>query len=540
VFKTGDQIGSYSLIEKLGRGAFGEVWLAEEKTAISTHKAALKLPNESDVDLEAIRQEADVWEQVKGHPNILPIIKADIYEGQIYIASEYAPDGSLSEWLKNHDGKAPTVELAVAMIKGILSGLEHLHSKGVIHRDLKPANILLQADTPRIADFGIARLAKTDATGNTLSAGTPSYMAPECFYSVRSEQTDIWAVGVLFHKLLTDKLPFSHPDQVSVMNAILNDEPQIDSEIPEYLQQVIRKALEKDTSARYKTAAEMRLELNNFNPAIFEDEDTIAQPATAAVASAATVIPIKSGAEKEEETVVHPKRAVATAATASAPMPQIVHIQEEANLSSSGGTKTLVIGLTAFLVLLGITAWAAMNYGGNNNESDSRPGFSNLSNQSSESSNFTIDRNSGGLLENRTTDIKSLEGANVSAPSVAVPSYQSPSSVTTVESNTAESGNNNQISPAATPFEVQPDETSNVNIKPRVTRGNQTPAEDSGVAPQPTLKPVRSPLPVPIESDVPKISPPPQRPGNRPTPRSQPKTEETPPPMDKSEGTDGN
>jgi serine/threonine-protein kinase len=184
VFQQGDQIGSYSLIGKLGRGAFGEVWLAEEKTAISTHKVALKLPNEEDVDLEAIRQEADVWENVKGHPNILPIIKADIFEGQIYIASEYAPDGSLSEWLKRNGGKAPSVEIAVEMTKGILAGLEHLHSKGVIHRDLKPANILLQSDTPRIADFGIARLAKSATTANsTTSAGTPSYMAPECFYS---------------------------------------------------------------------------------------------------------------------------------------------------------------------------------------------------------------------------------------------------------------------------------------------------------------------------------------------------------------------
>lgn len=164
MFRAGDQLGSYNLIQRLGRGAFGEVWLAEEKTAISTYKVALKLPNSEDIDFEAIRQEAGVWEDVKGHPNILPIIKADIIDEQVYIASEYAPDGSLSNWLKIHNGKSPTIEVAVKMTKGILAGLEHLHSKGVIHRDLKPANILLQANTPRIADFGIARLVKSTSS----------------------------------------------------------------------------------------------------------------------------------------------------------------------------------------------------------------------------------------------------------------------------------------------------------------------------------------------------------------------------------------
>ncbi len=277
MFRAGDRIGSYTLIEKVGRGTFGEVWLAEEKTAISSHKVALKLPNEEDIDLEAIRQEAEVWEQVKGHPNILPIIKADNIDGQIYIASEYAPDGSLNKWLKKYGGKAPATEIAVKMIQGILSGLEHLHSKGVIHRDLKPENILLQADTPRIADFGIARLMQT-TSNSTQATGTPAYMAPECFYSVRSVQTDIWAVGVIFHLLLTGRLPFPQPDQISVMNAILNSEPQIQNDIPAKFQQIIYKTLQKNPTSRYQSVAEMRKDLNGFSSESFHEEETILQP----------------------------------------------------------------------------------------------------------------------------------------------------------------------------------------------------------------------------------------------------------------------
>ena len=268
MFRAGDQIGSYFLIQKIGRGAFGEVWLAEEKTAISTHKVALKLPNEEDIDLEAIRQEAIVWESVKGHPNILPIIKADNIDGQIYIASEYAPDGSLNNWLKKYGGKAPTTEIAVKMIQGILSGLEHLHSKGVIHRDLKPENILLQSNTPRIADFGIARLMQS-TSNSTQATGTPAYMAPECFYAVRSVQTDIWAVGIIFHLLLTGKLPFPQPDQISVMNAILNSEPQIQNDISPEHREIIEKALRKDVTRRYLSVAEMQEDLDGFGTKVF-------------------------------------------------------------------------------------------------------------------------------------------------------------------------------------------------------------------------------------------------------------------------------
>lgn len=495
MFQKGDQIGSYSLIEKLGRGSFGEVWLAEEKTAISSHKAALKLPNEEDVDLEAIRQEADVWETVKGHPNILPIIKADIYEGQIYIASEYAPDGSLSQWLKSHGGKAPSLDVAVQMIKGILSGLEHLHSKGVIHRDLKPANILLQADTPRIADFGIARLAKAGTTANsTMSAGTPSYMAPECFYSVRSEQTDIWAVGVLFHKLLTGKLPFAHPDQVSVMNAILNEQPNIDSEIPESLRQIIAKALQKDTAQRYKSAAEMRGDLDNYNPAAIAEEETVREP----------VVPVRPQFEKEEETVVR-----------SAPAE--VYVQRVA-APPSNRNKTLAIAFASFLVLAAVTVWAALQFAGSDAETQTT-GFSNSSNSSNLNSNLNNLRIQPGNQSNLSTNSR----INISN-SQMVSNTQIPTS----ESEEQRTGEN----PATTPFDIKPDEPAPSEDVKKRPRPQETPNQEK------TPQPSESAAPTPIEI-APVLTPPPRPPrGNRPTPKTTAEPDETPPPPKKSPATE--
>ena len=84
-----DKIGSYTLISKLGRGGFGVVWLAEKRTASATTRFAVKLARDQDVDIEAFKQEAVIWAQVSGHPNVLPIIEADIYDGQVVIVSEF-------------------------------------------------------------------------------------------------------------------------------------------------------------------------------------------------------------------------------------------------------------------------------------------------------------------------------------------------------------------------------------------------------------------------------------------------------------------
>ena len=100
--------------------------------------------------------------------------------GRWSIASEYVAGGSLADWLAQHGGKAPSVEAAVSMMRGILAGLEHLHQNDLIHRDLKPDNVLLQASTPRLTDFGLTRVLKP--SGHTTNmAGTPGYMAPEAF-----------------------------------------------------------------------------------------------------------------------------------------------------------------------------------------------------------------------------------------------------------------------------------------------------------------------------------------------------------------------
>jgi serine/threonine protein kinase len=169
--KPNEQIGPYTLIQKLGRGNFGAVWLAEKRTRIATTRVALKLPNDEDIDVEAIRSEAAVWVKASGHPNVLPIVDADIYDDQIVIVSEYASGGSLEGWRKKISLSPTSIQFVLDIASGILAGLAYLHAKKIIHRDIKPANILLQEGTPRLADFGIARLLET--VHSIGIAGTP-------------------------------------------------------------------------------------------------------------------------------------------------------------------------------------------------------------------------------------------------------------------------------------------------------------------------------------------------------------------------------
>jgi serine/threonine protein kinase len=259
MFQEGQQIGGYTLLRRLGKGGFGEVWLAEKRSQLVTKKVAVKLPLEDQVNIEAIRHEAELWEQASGHANVLPIIDADVIDGQVLIVSEYASGGSLHDKLRR-EGKLP-VKQAIEMTTGILHGLEFLHHRKIIHRDIKPQNILLQGETPRLADFGISRAMQTTAVSSTI-IGTDAYMSPESFEGKRTVQTDIWSVGVVLYQLLMGQLPFPQEHPSERMFAILTREfESLPNDVPNSLQGIVGKALAKSPGDRYRTAREMSQDL---------------------------------------------------------------------------------------------------------------------------------------------------------------------------------------------------------------------------------------------------------------------------------------
>lgn len=256
-------IGPYLLLEKLGRGAFGEVWLAEKQSSLVTAKFALKFHKDDDIELGTIRKEAELWQKASGHPNILPLIEANVYDGQAVIVSEYVKDGSLETWLRNNDGKSPSQEKAVEIMNGILDGLEHLHNRRIFHRDLKPANILMQEGKPRLTDFGVSKILKDEGNTTKNISGTVAYMSPEALEGKRNLQSDLWSAAVIFYQMLTGQMPFQTPDQVSLMLAIVTKEPfELSPDIKDKWGDFFKIALNKKAELRFQTASQMKQAMN--------------------------------------------------------------------------------------------------------------------------------------------------------------------------------------------------------------------------------------------------------------------------------------
>ena len=152
----------------------------------------------------------------------------------------------------------------LAVGEGLILAIQHLRGLEFVHRDIKPANIMMQGTTPRLADFGISRVMKTNSASQN-AAGTPFYMAPEAFDRKRNAQTDIWAIGVILYQMVSGRLPFPSEDVTELVAAIVMNEPApLPAEIPNALQEIVDKALSKDPRHRYQTASQMREDLNAF------------------------------------------------------------------------------------------------------------------------------------------------------------------------------------------------------------------------------------------------------------------------------------
>jgi tetratricopeptide (TPR) repeat protein/TolB-like protein len=283
----GDQISHYKIIEKLGTGGMGEVYRAEDLKL--KRSVALKfLPEQLTSDTEAKErfiQEARASSSLD-HPNICTIFEIDeTEEGRLFICMAYCS----GEALKQKLAAGPlSVEDATDIALQAAGGLSKAHGQGIVHRDIKPANMMVTDDGQvKIVDFGLAKLAgAARITRMESTMGTAAYMSPE---QARGDEvdhrTDIWSLGVALYEMLAGKPPFKGEYEQAVIYSVLNDDPEslkdMRPDMPEELEWILRKAMQKDPGDRYADMDEMAADLKRFRQESGVSGEIIPPPAGA-------------------------------------------------------------------------------------------------------------------------------------------------------------------------------------------------------------------------------------------------------------------
>lgn len=250
--------GNYRALESLGHGSFGQVYRGEHRF-LTRRVVAIKVmrdaPLHTEKEREAFLREAEILEQLK-HRFILPIFDVGIQENEPYLVTEYAPNGSLKQFLDKLNGQALPLAEALNILSQVAEALQFAHEHKVIHRDLKPDNILFNAQNEALlADFNIATLLHTASFHQTRIIGTPLYMAPEQFRGEIAAESDQYAFACLAYELLTGHPPFSAPDFIALGFKHVHEAPQPPSQLnpnlPTHINAAILKALAKERTARY-------------------------------------------------------------------------------------------------------------------------------------------------------------------------------------------------------------------------------------------------------------------------------------------------
>ncbi len=265
-----EKIGKYSITGVAGKGAMGIVYIGHDPYV--DRKVAIKVSLSGgigEIQLDDSITEDDhsqFFNEAKAagildHPNIIKVYEAGDANGQDYIAIEFVEEADTLRTFRKEDKLLPVNQL-LHYIRQCAEALDYAHSKGITHRDIKPANLLLTTDGDiKIADFGIAVRKTSDKTATTKGFGSPLYMSPEQAGGTKiSANTDMFSLGVVLYELLTGTHPFQANTMPALFKNIVSETQKPLSYyrggLPEALEIIVAKALQKESEDRYENCAE--------------------------------------------------------------------------------------------------------------------------------------------------------------------------------------------------------------------------------------------------------------------------------------------
>jgi len=284
----GETLSHYRIVDNLGKGGMGEVYLAEDTTL--KRKVALKvLPPElatSQERLERFQREAESLASLN-HPNIVTIHTVEEDGGVRFLTMEWVKGQTLAELVEK--GGLP-LERIFEIATPLADALAVAHSKGVVHRDLKPGNVMVTEDgRVKVLDFGLAKLLEeepdlqatemaTEAlTRDGIAMGTIPYMSPEQVQGKPVDhRSDIFSLGIVLYEMSTGQLPFEGETSADLISSILRDNPDsvtdLRLELPRHFGRIIRHCLEKDPQRRYQSALDVRNEIEGLQKEVESGE----------------------------------------------------------------------------------------------------------------------------------------------------------------------------------------------------------------------------------------------------------------------------
>jgi serine/threonine-protein kinase len=300
----GKTISHYKILEKLGEGGMGVVYKAQD-TKLDRIVALKFLPKHLLCDESAKTRfvhEAKAASALN-HTNITTIHEIDEVEGECFICMEYVEGKSIKELIKQ---KMFSIEEILNISIQIAEGLNVAHKKGIVHRDIKSDNIMLTDEgLVKIMDFGLAKLkgvSKLTKTGTTL--GTMQYMSPEQVQGIEVDQrSDIFSFGVVLYEMITGQLPFKDEHEAAIIYSIINETPEplarYKANVPDGLQRIVDKAMEKNRDLRFQHVDDLRTDLLKIKR---ELETSSVLPSAKKPQPSIAVLPFTNlSADKEQE-----------------------------------------------------------------------------------------------------------------------------------------------------------------------------------------------------------------------------------------------